>query len=175
MALHITPSSTPSDTGIVNFLAGSVTGGTYYSISGNAGVAYAVVSYSGSAIGSVAAHASGNFSVTGLSNGAYTITPSLSGCTFSPTSKSETISGANVSGVNFTASEGPVYSGWSPQDSRKHKPNSATYRVLNGAQIFDVETSSNPAVPGTDSRKEKPVASALEYPQNSCTAPPFKG
>jgi hypothetical protein len=44
----------------------------------------------------------GNYSFTGLSNGTYTVTPSLSGYTFSPSSKSVTISGANQT-ANFTA------------------------------------------------------------------------
>jgi beta-glucanase (GH16 family) len=38
-----------------------------------------------------------------LVNGSYTVTPSSSTATFSPTSQSVTISNANVSGVNFTA------------------------------------------------------------------------
>lgn len=62
---------------------------------------------------------------------------------------------------------------WSPIDSRVAKPNSATFRVVNGSQIDDVQTSSNAVVPGVDSRKSKPVASGT-YPQNSRTAPPFK-
>lgn len=64
---------------------------------------------------------------------------------------------------------------WSPVDSRTTKPNSATFRIVNGAQIDDVQTSSNHAVPGTDSRKAgAPVASGTS-PQNSRTAPPFHG
>ena len=79
-----------------------------YSISGNAGVAGATVSYTGTASGSVTADGSGNYSINGLANGSYTITPSLTGYTFSPTSASETVSGSNITGVNFTAT--PIYS-----------------------------------------------------------------
>src|SRR5204863_8594983 len=46
---------------------------------------------------------SNNYTIAGLANGTYTVTPSKSGCTFAPTSLSVTISGANVSAQNFTA------------------------------------------------------------------------
>ncbi len=45
----------------------------------------------------------GSYTIGGLANGSYTVTPSLSGYTFSPASASETVSGGNVTGVNFTA------------------------------------------------------------------------
>ena len=74
-----------------------------YSISGNAGVAGATVSYTGTASGSVTADGSGNYTITGLANGSYTITPTKTGYTFSPSSSPETVSGSNITGVNFTA------------------------------------------------------------------------
>ena len=45
-----------------------------------------------------------------------------------------------------------------------HFPNAS--RSVNGTLIYDVQTSSNSSVPGTDSRVSKPVASGT-YPQNS--------
>lgn len=90
-----------------NFAIGSASVTSTYSISGNAGVASALVSYSGTASGSVSCDSSGNYSISGLANGSYTITPSLAGYTFSPTTQSETINNANISGVNFTASDPP--------------------------------------------------------------------
>jgi hypothetical protein len=95
--------ATQSDTGIVNLAIGSVTSTS--SISGNAGVAGALVSYSGTASGSVAAGAGGAYTIPSLANGSYTITPSLAGYTFSPTSQNETVSGNNITGVNFTATK----------------------------------------------------------------------
>jgi hypothetical protein len=74
-----------------------------YSISGNAGVAGATVSYTGTSSGNVTADGSGNYTIPSLVNGSYTITPSLAGYTFSPTNQSETVSGSNITGVNFTA------------------------------------------------------------------------
>jgi hypothetical protein len=72
-----------------------------WNIIGNAGIAGATVSYSG---GSVTADALGYYTIPGLANGSYTITPSKTGYTFSPTSASETVNGADITGVTFTAS-----------------------------------------------------------------------
>ena len=76
-----------------------------YTISGTvttsagAGIAGVVVS-TGSA--SATTNSSGAYTLTGLANATYTLTPSLSGYTFSPTSRSVTVSSANVAGQNFT-------------------------------------------------------------------------
>jgi hypothetical protein len=62
---------------------------------------------------------------------------------------------------------------YSQPDSRNYAtfPNSS--RSVNGTLIYDVQTSSNPAVPGTDSRTAgAPVASGT-YPQNSRTPGTF--
>ncbi len=45
---------------------------------------------------------SGNFSITNVANGSYTLTPSASGYSFSPVNRAVSVSGANVSGQNFT-------------------------------------------------------------------------
>ena len=74
-----------------------------YSISGSAGTSGATVS-TGAA--SATSDGSNNYTISGLANGTYTLTPSKSGCTFSPASLSVTVSGANVSGQNFTATCG---------------------------------------------------------------------
>lgn len=47
--------------------------------------------------------ASGNYSFTGLANGSYTVTPSKTGNAFNPSSLAVSVSGANVTGTNFTA------------------------------------------------------------------------
>ena len=71
-----------------------------YSISGSAGTSGATVT-AGSA--SATSDGSNNYSISALAAGTYTVTPSKSGCTFSPTSSSVTITASNVTGVNFTA------------------------------------------------------------------------
>jgi len=81
--------------------------GRTFSISGTisptAGGSGATVSLSGVASASTTSDGSGNYTFTGLSEGAYAVTPGKPGFAFSPTSQSATISGATVSGVNFTA------------------------------------------------------------------------
>jgi hypothetical protein len=72
-------------------------------ISPTAGGSGATVSLSGASTASTTSDSSGNYTFTGLSNGVYAVTPSKSGFAFSPTSQSATVSGASVSGVNFTA------------------------------------------------------------------------
>jgi hypothetical protein len=46
----------------------------------------------------------GNYTFDNLLNGSYNITPSLTGFIFSPTDNTQTVSGADRTGVNFTAS-----------------------------------------------------------------------
>jgi len=61
------------------------------------------VTRSGSTITAVT-NSSGYYTFNGVTNGSYTITPSLSGKTFAPVSRSVTVSGADVIGQNFTGS-----------------------------------------------------------------------
>src|SRR5260370_31000434 len=58
------------------------------------------------------ADGAGNYSSSGLANGTYTVTPSHTGYTFNPSSKTATVNGASVAGVNFTATPqvGPTFS-----------------------------------------------------------------
>ena len=60
------------------------------------------LSQNGTNLTTVTADASGNYAFPTLPNGSYTVTPSRNGFTFSPVSQSQTINGADVSGVNFT-------------------------------------------------------------------------
>jgi hypothetical protein len=93
--------------GVYGYAAGSFTvtgtvtaGSTTYSISGSAGTPGAAVT---AGTQGATSDASNNYTIAGLANGTYTVTPSKSGCTFSPASQSVTVSGANVTGKNFTA------------------------------------------------------------------------
>jgi hypothetical protein len=80
---------------------------TSFSISGNLSTlgANATVTLSGAASKSTTADASGNYSFATLANGSYTITPTNSGFTFTPVSQNVSVNGANVSAVNFTATQ----------------------------------------------------------------------
>jgi Carboxypeptidase regulatory-like domain len=79
-----------------------------YSISGSitlsgSALSGAAVALTGPAAANATTNTSGNYTFSGLANGTYTVTPSLSGDTFTPASQSVTVSGANQTGVNFTA------------------------------------------------------------------------
>ena len=93
-------------TSVANAAVSAWSGGSIaQSIGGNAGIAGATVSYSGAASGSVTADAYGTYVIPSLIAGAYTITPSFTGYSFSPASASETVSGADITGVDFTATQ----------------------------------------------------------------------
>jgi serine protease len=76
-----------------------------YSVSGTiatsagTGIAGVTVSTGGA---TATTNSSGAYTLSGLSNGTYTLTPSLSGYTFSPASRSVTVNSANVTGQDFT-------------------------------------------------------------------------
>jgi hypothetical protein len=125
------PAATTWWLGVYGYAAGSVTvtgtytlGGTTYTVSGNAGTSGATVT-AGTA--SATSDASSNFTLSGLANGTYTVTPSKSGCTFTPATRSVTVASSNVTGVTFTAScgttgttlftDGFETTGWSSVDT----------------------------------------------------------
>jgi Carboxypeptidase regulatory-like domain len=85
-----------------------------YSVSGTIspaeGGSGTTVSLGGASSATTATNASGNYSFTGLANGTYAVVPSHAGYTFSPTTQSATVNGANVTAINFTASPAATYS-----------------------------------------------------------------
>jgi hypothetical protein len=97
----------------VNFIATAAQASTF-SISGQvtssgSGLSGVTVALSGASSATTITGANGNYAFTGLYNGSYTISPSRKGFTFNPTSRAETVSGANTPGVNFSAT--PVQAG----------------------------------------------------------------
>jgi subtilisin family serine protease len=99
---------TDARTGSPNRLLYSLVGGTTtYSISGSvttsAGAALAGVTVSSGTL-SATTNSSGAYTLSGVANGTYTLTPSLTGYTFTPASRSVTVNGANATGQTFTAS-----------------------------------------------------------------------
>lgn len=97
----------------VNFTATPQTNPTY-SISGTispaAGGNGATVTLSGPASATTTANSSGNYTFTGVANGNYAVTPSHAGYTFAPTTQAVSVNGANVTGLNFTATANPTFS-----------------------------------------------------------------
>jgi hypothetical protein len=90
----------------LNFTA-TATAAPTFTISGTlsptTGGGGASVTLSGASSATTTANSSGAYSFTGLAAGNYAVTPSHTGFTFSPTTQSATISAANVTGINFTA------------------------------------------------------------------------
>jgi plastocyanin len=80
-----------------------------YSISGQttldngSGLSGVTMALTGASSDNVITDASGNYAFTGLDNGSHIITPSRTGFSFSPTDNTQTVSGANISAVNFIA------------------------------------------------------------------------
>jgi hypothetical protein len=92
----------------VNFAATQVATPTFSmggTISPSAGGSGATLTLSGAAHATTTANGSGVYTFPGLANGAYTVTPSRTGYTFSPASQNATVNGANVAGINFTATQ----------------------------------------------------------------------
>ncbi|MBS1850170.1 MAG: DUF4082 domain-containing protein [Acidobacteria bacterium] len=86
--------------------------GGAYSISGTLtgpGAIGATVKVTGTSTATVTSDPSGNYFISGLANGTYTVTPTKSAYTFSPTTRSVSISGAAVTGVNFSSVVTPTY------------------------------------------------------------------
>jgi parallel beta-helix repeat protein len=102
----VVPITNANVTGI-NFTASPVVTPTY-SISGtitpSTNGSGATVRLSGAASATTTTDNSGNYSFSGLHSGSYTVTPSKAGFGFGPTNQGATITTANVTGVNFTAS-----------------------------------------------------------------------
>jgi hypothetical protein len=108
------PASSPqtvsgANTPGVNFIATPVQAGTY-SISGQVtsngfGVSAVTVALSGADSATAYTDPNGNYVFTGLANGSYTVTPSKAGWTFTPASSPQTVSGADIPGVNFIGND----------------------------------------------------------------------
>ena len=111
-SLNVTVSGANVNTGL-NFTA-TATGNPTYSIAGTvsptAGGSGATLTLSGAATATATADAAGNYMFSGLANGGYAVTPSHAGYTFSPTSQNAPVNGANVTGINFTATANPTFS-----------------------------------------------------------------
>ncbi len=101
-SLNVTISGANITTGM-NFTAAAQTFAISGTISPAAGGSGATVTLSGAAAATTTADGAGNYTFTGLANGTYAVTPSRTGYTFSPSTQAAAVSGANVPGINFTA------------------------------------------------------------------------
>jgi Tol biopolymer transport system component len=102
-----TPASKPyanilADQTAQNYTATAITP-TTFTISGNAGIAGATLSYTDGAAKTVTADGSGNYSFTVSYNWSGTVTPSMTGYTFTPASKTYANVLANQTAQDYTA------------------------------------------------------------------------
>jgi CarboxypepD_reg-like domain len=86
------PESAETDVQVSNFQAGSLIV-----------LPSVTITWTGTSSGTTTTDDDGNYTIPDLANGSYTITPSLTGYHFTPTSQDETLSGADITGVDFTA------------------------------------------------------------------------
>lgn len=93
----------------VNFIAAASSAptfsmsGTITISGGGTGVSGVAMTLSGAGSATATTDASGNYVFSGLASGSYTITPAKTGFTFTPPSSTQTINGADLTGVDFTA------------------------------------------------------------------------
>jgi hypothetical protein len=82
--------------------------------SGGVGLSGVTMTAPGAGLGTATTDSSGYYLLPGVANGTYTVTPSMTGYTFSPTSTSVTVNGANQAGNNFVATQMASYiiGGW---------------------------------------------------------------
>src|SRR5712664_1916917 len=145
-----------------------------FSISGTinpaTGGSGATLTLGGAANATTTADSLGSYSFARLPNGTYTIVPSHAGFTFTPSSQTTTVSGANVTGVNFTdtaASAAPTIT-TQPANQTVTAGQTATFSVAatgtaplsylwnkNGATIAGA-TSSSYTTPATTSSDNGP-------------------
>jgi hypothetical protein len=93
----------------INFIATKETEQQTYSISGNispvAGGSHTTVSLTGATNASTITDDTGNFRFTNLPNGTYKVTPTKDQYTFNPSSRTTTVSSADIAGLTFVASK----------------------------------------------------------------------
>jgi hypothetical protein len=97
----ITPGFTQASSANYAIVAVAIKANPLFSISGTASAA-ATIHYSGTASGTVTADGSGVYSVPNLANGSYVLWATATKKSFSPLTSSQTVSGANITGVAFT-------------------------------------------------------------------------
>jgi hypothetical protein len=148
--------------------AGSVSGKSApttqtYSVSGtitpSSGGNGATITLSGATSATTTGDSSGNYSFAGLANGTYAVTPGNRGFAYNPTSQNAAVNGANISGVNFTATPQQVHSvalSWNASTSTVSGYN--IYRsTLSGGSYLRINSSPVAGLSYTDSTVQNTV------------------
>jgi hypothetical protein len=152
-------------------------------------IAGVTITLSGAANVATTTDAAGNYSFAGLTNGAYTVTPAFAGYTFSPTNRVVAISGANITGQNFTGTPtAGVYSiSGRVKDSRGRSIPGITIRlagIVNRTAITDTNGNyaftglapgSYVVTPGMTGLAFSPVSRNITITNASFTGQDFEG
>jgi hypothetical protein len=104
--IQVKDSSSPQQTAPKSLSITITSGG--YSISGRVtlnGSGFSEVTMTGTGLTPTTTDSNGNYAFGGAQNGSYTITPSKSGYTFTPSSRSITVNNANYTVPDFTATQ----------------------------------------------------------------------
>src|SRR5713226_1157888 len=137
----------------------SQTFGISGTISPAAGGNGATITLSGATSATTTGDSSGNYSFAGLANGTYAVTPGNRGFAYNPTSQNATVNGANISGVNFTATPQQVHSvalSWNASTSTVSGYN--IYRsTLSGGSYLRINSSPVAGLSYTDSTVQNTV------------------
>ena len=102
------------------------------------------ISLTGAGTGTTTTDVNGNYSFAALPNGSYNVVPSASGNAFAPVSTAATISGADVTAINFTeTANAAATSGISGTVSGPVKQNVLITLTLNGTDTGTAVTDAN--------------------------------
>lgn len=101
---------------------------------------------SGATSSSTTTDSNGSYGFSGLNSGSYIVTPSRSGCSFAPTSRSATIGGADVLAQNFSTvvAAGGLYAtfgtyglhAWNGSSWTQVNPNTPENMVVSGSLLY---------------------------------------
>ncbi|NIO16688.1 MAG: hypothetical protein GTN70_06780 [Deltaproteobacteria bacterium] len=120
----------------------------YVRTSSGAGIGGVTVTLSGDNSGQATTQSTGYYSIPNLTNGSYTITPSLSGYTFTPTTRTVTINNSNQTGHDFTGN--PVITKPPPPSNisvaRGENEISLSWNSVISATSYNIYWSTNPSV-----------------------------
>lgn len=108
-----------------------------FSISGNAGAASAIIHYGGNNL-FVVADGSGDYTIPALDPGDYRITPALGTNVFSPALRNVTIVSADITGVDFSATNPLIALSLIPISTDNFTPNANPLNPANWQQSTDM-------------------------------------
>lgn len=157
--LCLVPALAPAQTSYLQLARGA----SKYSISGKVSGSAATLTLSGTASGQTKTDASGNYSFSNLTKGSYLVAPSQSGFAFSPSTATETIKNASISGVNFTGTELPVQHSVTLSWTASTSSNISGYKLYRGTASGGPYTVISASLIGGTAYIDSSVSAGLTY------------